>query len=360
MKRLLNLAIRQVAGFYTARWQPWSRVIIQSDNAGWVLDQEGKEIRAIMARYGVSCIKKKWLHHCQNQCVFFLSAGLLLDNPDWPDGFRIAGAYYHGRPGTGEPVFDKRFEKLSRLHPRISRLQVTNRAFHEIILESGIDPAKVFTIPIGINLDYFPFQTLESRKQARDKFSIPDSAVVVGSFQKDGAGWGEGDEPKMIKGPDILLKTLAILKEQVPDLFVLLSAPARGFVKKGLESMRIPYRHYILSDYSQIGNLYQCLDAYIVSSREEGGPKAVLESMASGVPIISTRVGQAADLIQHELNGWLVDSEDSEALAHWTLHALQNQNLCSHVLQRARMTAEANSYEAQSSLWYDFLDGFVQ
>ncbi len=40
---------------------------------------------------------------------------------------------------------------------------------------------------------------------AREAFDIPESAFVVGSFQKDGVGWGDGLEPKLIKGPDVLL-----------------------------------------------------------------------------------------------------------------------------------------------------------
>ena len=61
--------------------------------------------------------------------------------------------------------------------------------------------------------------------------------------------------------------------------------------------------------------LYSALDAYVVPSRQEGGPKSVLEAMASGVPIVSTRVGQATELIRDGENGRLVEVEDAEALA---------------------------------------------
>ena len=53
----------------------------------------------------------------------------------------------------------------------------------------------------------------------------------------------------------------------------------------------------------------------MVASRDEGGPRAVLESMATGVPLVTTRVGQAADLVEHGVNGWMVDVEAVEALA---------------------------------------------
>jgi len=98
---------------------------------------------------------------------------------------------------------------------------------------------------------------------------------------------------------------------------------------------------------------------YIVASRQEGGPKAVLESMASGVPLVTTRVGQATELVKHGENGWLVDVEDAEGLAHWAEHVIAHRGSLDRVVRAARHTAEANSYEAQVPLWHNFMTGFV-
>ena len=68
-----------------------------------------------------------------------------------------------------------------------------------------------------MELGSFPIQTSKSRQDARKRLGIPQTAVVIGSFQKDGNGWGEGKEPKLIKGPDVLLETLEILKSRIPD-----------------------------------------------------------------------------------------------------------------------------------------------
>ena len=43
---------------------------------------------------------------------------------------------------------------------------------------------------------------------------LPDDAFVVGSFQKDGVGWGDGLEPKLVKGPDVLVEALARAHER--------------------------------------------------------------------------------------------------------------------------------------------------
>ncbi|OHB57315.1 MAG: hypothetical protein A2173_02965 [Planctomycetes bacterium RBG_13_44_8b] len=272
---------------------------------------------------------------------------------------RIAFPYYHGYPGSGKELFDTCFNNLKKYHHKITRIQASNSYMKNLILDSGIEPEKVFLIPIAIRGEYFSVQTAGSKKQARETFAIPQNAVVLGSFQKDGEGWGEGLEPKMVKGPDIFLKVISILKNSIPELFVLLSGPARGYVKKGLEELAVPYKHIFLEDYSKIVDLYHCLDVYMVTSRQEGGPKSVLESMASGIPLVTTRVGQAADLVKNEQNGMMVDVGDTEALAFSCEKVLNAQQLRKKIIVNAAETAKANTYTAHIPLWRDFFRGFV-
>jgi glycosyltransferase involved in cell wall biosynthesis len=184
---------------------------------------------------------------------------------------------------------------------------------------------------------------------------------VAGSLQKDGVGWEEGLEPKLIKGPDTLLEALERLREAVPDLHVLLTGPARGFVRAGLERLGIPYRHVLLSDLDAVADAYAALDVCLVTSRDEGGPKAVLESMATGVPLVSTRVGQAADLVRHGENGFLVDMGDANALAVCAAGvATAPAADLAAVVAAARATAESCSYDALAPRWRALFEGFVE
>jgi glycosyltransferase involved in cell wall biosynthesis len=136
--------------------------------------------------------------------------------------------------------------------------------------------------------------------------------LAIGSFQKDGVGWADGLEPKLIKGPDLLLDAVGKLARHFP-LHVLLTGPARGYVKRGLDALGIPYSHEYLQDYRDLPNAYHALDLYLVTSREEGGPKAVLEGAATGIPVVSSRVGMAPDVIAHGHTGCLVDVGDTTA-----------------------------------------------
>jgi glycosyltransferase involved in cell wall biosynthesis len=189
---------------------------------------------------------------------------------------------------------------------------------------------------------------------------VPETAFVVGSFQKDGVGWGEGLEPKLIKGPDALVAVLTRLHARIAELFVLLTGPARGYVMQGLERAGIPYRHVLLGDVDEVASAYRAIDVCVVASRDEGGPRAVLESMATGVPLVTTRVGQAADLVEHGVDGWMVEVDDIDALARSVAHVAEAPaEELARMRKAGREKAEANSYPALRPRWRALLDGFV-
>jgi len=343
-------------------WKPYSRLIMYGDNIGWVLDWEMRALATTCERLGVKVTTPVWKHAAQPQSFFFSNHFFLL-SMDWKRLLpgRIGFSFFHGLPNTGHKEFDEFYELLCKDHENFTRIQVSHSQIRDLVLSAGVDPSKVKVIPIGINVDFFPFRSAEQKRISRAELGIPESSFVIGSFQKDGEGWQDGLEQKHIKGPDVFLAALDVLKKDVEDLFVLLSAPARGYLKRGLEKMNIPYRHVVIKSYPDVAKLFQALDAYLVASRQEGGPKSILESMSSGVPIVSTRAGQAMDLIQPGKNGWMVDVEDAEGLARSLreVHGM-SPNALQPILHNGRATAEANSYESQLPLWADFMKGFVE
>jgi glycosyltransferase involved in cell wall biosynthesis len=350
-------AALRAAGIATARWRPRSRLFLVGEGAGWSIDHDVAELAATALRLGIRLGDRRLLNAARGQAAFYGSQFTLLGDSWRPAPHALATAYFHGRPGTpGMPEFDECYEALRAHHPELDRIQVTHSEMHELVLSSGVDPAKVFRIPIGVDLDCFEPQTPESRAAARAALGLPRDAVVVGSFQKDGVGFDDGTEPKAIKGPDVLLAALARAHEQAPELHVLISGPARGFVRSGLDELGIPYVHRTVERPEELASLYAALDVYVVPSRQEGGPKGVLEAMASGVPVASTRVGQAAELIVDRVNGRLVDVEDAEALAAALLEAAGDRGIGRAGLE----TASANSRIAQLPLWRTFFDGFVE
>ncbi len=351
--------VKSLLPLTTAHWPDHSRLFPIHDKASWAITWEMKELDKIAHRLGIKTSTINWHLFSKKQSLFLGSQFFLLSDYWFTLPHKLGTAYFHGKPGTGITEFDTLFDILKKKHHRLDRIQVSHSEMFNYILETGIAPHKVFQIPIGINLDYFSPKTKTSRNNIRKKLGIPLSAPVIGSFQKDGNGHGKGLTPKLIKGPDIFLKTIEIIFQKIPELHVLLTGPARGYVIKGLEKIGIPYIHTQVDNYANIGNLYHALDLYLVTSRQEGGPKAVLESMATGIPLVTTRVGQAMDLVQHEKNGWIVESEDIEALAHWAQWILLNPSSAEETQLESFNTANENSYISLTNKWQALLTNFV-
>ena len=223
--------------------------------------------------------------------------------------------WFHGDPTDPNPEMRELFELLPDALAPVEKIVVSCEISRKVLMGVGIPEGRIELIPLGVDLGKFTAPPAGAREKIRSDLGIPKDAFCVGSFQKDGVGRGEGNEPKLVKGPDIFLRVVENLAVRCKNLMVVLTGPARGYVRHGLERLHVPYIHHHLSDYHDIVSYYQALDLYIIASRSEGGPKALLESWATGVPVVSTRVGMPADLIRHGCNGMMAEVDDANALA---------------------------------------------
>ncbi|MBO6782669.1 MAG: hypothetical protein JJ899_05255, partial [Alphaproteobacteria bacterium] len=191
----------------------------------------------------------------------------------------VAVSYFHGKPGDG-PDMARHVDVFRENLDKLARVIVANTEVEARLRGWGVPDAKLVRIPIGVDTGLFTPPSTDARAAARRTYGIPDGRLAIGSFQKDGVGWGDGLEPKLVKGPDLFLDAVGRLARDLP-VFVLLTGPARGYVIRGLEAMGVPYAHHYLKDYREIVSAYHALDLYLMTSREEGGPKAVLECAAT-------------------------------------------------------------------------------
>jgi glycosyltransferase involved in cell wall biosynthesis len=345
----------------TVGWPASSRLFVMGDDFGWSIDDDRARLTATAQRLGYEVASASWAPFARRQAVFHHDHFAALQSR-WLDSSHALGlSYFHGRPGTvGYPEFDRAYEALKRHAKRIDRVQVTHEEMQELVVSAGIDPANVHRIPIGVDLQNFPLVDETRRRRAREQFEIPQSAFVVGSFVKDGVGLGEGNEPKLVKGPDTLVAVLARLRDAIPELFVLLTGPARGYVRRELETHGFAYRHALLGSRADLGRAYHALDVTLVASRQEGGPKSVLESLAAGVPLVTTRVGQAPELLVDGESGLLADVDDVDALVVAAARINADNELAGRLRTAGRLTAEANADERLDTRWAALLDGFVQ
>jgi glycosyltransferase involved in cell wall biosynthesis len=364
LRRLARAPSRVVLGAYvparTAAWPRTSRLFVVGDEIGWSIDDDAARLSATARRLGYEVAPATWARYAREQAVF---------NPDhfgalrarWLEStHRLGLSYFHGRPGTpGYPEFSDVYERLRRHAHHVDRVQVTHEEMHDLVAAAGVDAAKIFRIPIGVELDRFPLGDPHARATARAELGVPGTAFVVGSFQKDGVGHGAGMQPKEIKGPDVFIATLARLRDGIPELMVLLTGPARGYVRGELERLGIPYEHLLLGSRDELAVAYHALDVYLVTSRQEGGPKATFEATAAGVPLVTTRVGQAQEILTPDHDALLADVDDVDALTDAVRRVYDDVILVDRLRAAGRATAEAHSDEHLDGRWAKLLDGFV-
>jgi len=155
----------------------------------------------------------------------------------------------------------------------------------------------IHTIPFWLNENIW-YQIKEKTK-LRAKYKIPKDSFVVGSFQRDTEGY-DLQSPKLSKGPDQFIEIVSQLKKRKDNLIVLLTGKRRQYIINKLEEQKINFIYLEMVKFKNLNELYNCLDLYIVASRVEGGPQAIMECSLANVPIISTNVGVASQILDPE------------------------------------------------------------
>ena len=90
--------------------------------------------------------------------------------------------------------------------------------------------------------------------------------------------------------------------------------------------------------HAQVAEYMAAADVFVLPSLYEGMPNVVMEAFASGLPVIATDVCGTSELVQHKVNGLLVQAEKSHELAQSLLTLLQNKNLAVKYSKAAQQT----------------------
>lgn len=162
---------------------------------------------------------------------------------------------------------------------------------------------------------------------------MPDLAVPVipngvdaALFHPDAAGPASDDGPVRLlavgrlvgqKGFDLLFDALAQPGLERAELDLVGDGEWRAALQQQAARLglteRIRFRGWL--DREDLAVIYREADLFVLSSRDEGMPNVVLEAMASGLPVVSTAVAGACDLVVEGETGLLVPPEDAMALA---------------------------------------------
>jgi glycosyltransferase involved in cell wall biosynthesis len=284
--------------------------------ANWATDRVGHRITSGVRRFGWPTHLTSTPHLLTDHVLHYGELWSFARSIGSPRNARnvVIATVFHADRDDRFPHLKAATEKLIANAGTAARIVTASRLMETRLVEWGIPQEKVVRIPLGVDLANFSPAAPEVKRSLRRALGVPEGALCIGSFQKDGIGWSEGLNPKLEKGPDTFVDVVRRLSRH-HRLFVLLTGPARGYVSNGLERLRVPFRHETVPGHSSLPDYYRCLDVYLATARIEGGPHGVLEALATGVPVVSTRVGLVPDVIEHGHNGYLAEPEDVEALA---------------------------------------------
>jgi glycosyltransferase involved in cell wall biosynthesis len=221
-------------------------------------------------------------------------------------------------------VSERGAQLLRDSHPRIAERIEFVPVWH--------DPA-VFRPPLGAERD-------ASRSSLFGPLGIAADAKVV--------LWaGRLDE-----GKDPLVAIEVVAQASDPDAIELIVAgegPLRGAAEARAAELGMSGRVHFLGDVARddIAQLMRAADCLLLTSHNEGGgPRVVVEALASGLPVIATDVGEVRRTVSDKVNGRIAGDHSAEALADGLRWALTQPR---HVLSAAAVTAAA-PYTAQRVL----------
>lgn len=164
------------------------------------------------------------------------------------------------------------------------------------LIELGVDPVKIDPVPNVIDTSVFNYKPM--RANAKTTF------LHVSNFK---------EHHKNIAGLLRAIKALDKLGHNFQFIFVGdgdIEALKGKSHKLRIDTNKIMFHTTKIGAY--LASFYQTADAFVLFSRYENLPCVILESLCCGTPIITTRVGGIAEII--DKNGFLIESEDEKAL----------------------------------------------
>jgi glycosyltransferase involved in cell wall biosynthesis len=162
----------------------------------------------------------------------------------------------------------------------------------------------LMTVANGLDADTFEEQRL-SREAARDQLQLPREAFVFGTVANAYPS----------KGLLAYLEVADRVLRGLHDARVVILGDGPGFNELVARRSALDTRNriHLAGHVDDASRLHAAFDAFVLPSRKEGMPWALLEAMASGVPCIVTNVGACAWVLGHD-GGIVVAKEDPSAL----------------------------------------------
>jgi sugar transferase (PEP-CTERM/EpsH1 system associated) len=198
-----------------------------------------------------------------------------------------------------------------------------------LVNKVGIPEKKVVTIINGVDTKkYFP--PADKKKVKQDIGIDPDTFIVgtVGRLDK-------------VKNYQMLLNAVqSHTRCEIPYKLILIGdGPERANLEAFARMHRLSNVEF-LGERQNIQDYLQVFDLFILTSVGEGISNTILEAMATGVPVVATRVGGNPEIVEDSVTGSLVPSGDHALLSEMITKYLNDRSLCESQGQAGRLRCE--------------------
>lgn len=209
----------------------------------------------------------------------------------------------------------------------------------KLIEELRVPAERVAVIDVGCDLTVFSPCLPDAKGEAKKRLGIPLDRLVllfVGTIEHR-------------KGLDVLFRGLRLLQNRSElSLLIVGEGPDRSALESSDSYLEVEERVSWLGRKANrdLPQWYAAADVFVLPSRSEGTPTVLLEAMASGTPILASRVGGIPEVIHDGVNGLLFDPEDARQLQA-RLATLFDLELRSRLAKEGLRTIVDHSLEKQ-------------
>jgi len=224
----------------------------------------------------------------------------------------VLEGYFGGLKSRGFLAIER---ALARATDRI--VAISPRIRDELLVQHRIGTAAQYRIvPLGFDLAPFLAVDAAARGEARDRLGLPRDADIVTTVGRLTA----------IKDQRLFLLAAERVARRRADALFLIAGD--GELRRDLEQLAqqlgIASRVRFLGWRRDLPAIYAATNVFLLTSRNEGTPVAIIESLASGTPAVATDVGGVRDVITDAAYGSLAPPDDVEALSERVVEWLES------------------------------------
>jgi glycosyltransferase involved in cell wall biosynthesis len=196
------------------------------------------------------------------------------------------------------------------------------------LLRAGLPEEKIELIYNAVDINFSELRG--DAEWLRQKFDLPPDSVICTAVGR----------LVPVKGYDVLVSALQSIVVKVPQLFCLIvgEGESKEELSTQIREMGLEGRIRLLGYYDRENamSILKASDIFVMPSRYEGTPIALLEAAALARPILASATGGIPELVHHEEHAFLVPPGDPTALAQGLLKLTLNRGYATLLGQNAQ------------------------